>query len=42
MTIPSVFFGTVFSIFILKERVTLIRGLSIVLIVAGAVAVKMS
>ncbi|RPH86043.1 MAG: EamA family transporter, partial [Deltaproteobacteria bacterium] len=38
----SIFFGTVFSVFILKERVTWIRGLSIVLIVTGAIAIKMS
>ena len=38
----SIFFGTVFSIFILKERITWIRGLSIALIVAGAIAIKMS
>ena len=38
----SILFGTGFSIFILKERITWIRGLSIVLIVTGAVAIKMS
>jgi drug/metabolite transporter (DMT)-like permease len=38
----SIFFGTVFSVFILKERITWIRGLSIILIVAGAIAIKMS
>jgi drug/metabolite transporter (DMT)-like permease len=38
----SILFGTILSVFILKERITLIRGLSIVLIVAGAVAIKMS
>jgi uncharacterized membrane protein len=38
----SILFGTIFSILILKERITWIRGLSIVLIVAGAVAIKMS
>lgn len=38
----SILFGTVFSIFILKERVNWIRGLSIALIIAGAVAIKMS
>jgi drug/metabolite transporter (DMT)-like permease len=38
----SILFGTVLSVFILKERITWIRGLSIVLIVAGAVAIKMS
>ena len=38
----SIFFGTIFSVFILKERVTWIRGLSIILIVAGAIAIKMS
>ena len=38
----SILFGTVFSVFILKERITWIRGLSIILIVAGAVAIKMS
>ena len=38
----SILFGTVFSIFILKERITLVRGMSIFLIVAGAIAIKMS
>jgi len=38
----SILFGTVLSFFILKERITWIRGISIVLIVAGAVAIKMS
>ena len=38
----SILFGTVFSVFILKERITRIRGLSIALIVAGAIAIKMS
>jgi drug/metabolite transporter (DMT)-like permease len=38
----SILFGTVFSIFILRERITWIRGLSIALIVAGAIAIKMS
>jgi drug/metabolite transporter (DMT)-like permease len=38
----SILFGTVFSVFILKERITRIRGLSIVLIFAGAIAIKMS
>jgi drug/metabolite transporter (DMT)-like permease len=38
----SILFGLIFSIFILKERITLIRGLSIILIVAGAIAIKMS
>ena len=38
----SILFGTVFSVFILKERITWIRGLSIALIVAGAIAIKMS
>jgi drug/metabolite transporter (DMT)-like permease len=38
----SILFGTVLSVFILKERITWIRGFSIVLIVAGAVAIKMS
>ena len=38
----SILFGTVFSVFILRERITWIRGLSIVLIVAGALAIKMS
>ena len=38
----SILFGTILSVFILKERITLIRGLSIVLIVAGAIAIKMS
>ncbi|MEN6508446.1 MAG: hypothetical protein ABFD63_06675 [Smithella sp.] len=42
MIISSVFFGMVFSILILKERVTWIRGLSIVLIVSGTIAIKMS
>jgi len=38
----SILFGTVLSVFILKERITLIRGISIVLIVAGAIAIKIS
>jgi drug/metabolite transporter (DMT)-like permease len=38
----SILFGTVLSIFILKERVTWVRGLSIALIAAGAVAIKTS
>lgn len=38
----SILFGTVLSVFILKERITWVRGLSIVLIVAGAIAIKMS
>jgi drug/metabolite transporter (DMT)-like permease len=38
----SIFFGTVFSALILKERITWIRGLSIVMIVAGAIAIKIS
>jgi drug/metabolite transporter (DMT)-like permease len=38
----SILFGTVFSVFLLKERITWIRGLSIALIVAGAVAIKLS
>ncbi len=38
----SVFFGTIFSALILKERVTPVRILSILLIVAGAIAIKMS
>jgi drug/metabolite transporter (DMT)-like permease len=38
----SILFGTVLSVFILRERITWIRGLSIVLIVAGAIAIKMS
>jgi drug/metabolite transporter (DMT)-like permease len=38
----SILFGTVFSVFILKERITGIRILSIALIVAGAVAIKVS
>jgi drug/metabolite transporter (DMT)-like permease len=38
----SILFGTILSVFILKERITWIRGLSIVLIVAGAIAIKMS
>jgi len=38
----SILFGTVFSAVILKERITPVRGLSIILIVAGAVAIKMS
>jgi multidrug transporter EmrE-like cation transporter len=38
----SILFGTVFFVFILKERITWIRGLSIALIVAGAIAIKMS
>lgn len=38
----SIFFGTILSIFILKERITWIRGLSIILIIAGAIAIKIS
>jgi uncharacterized membrane protein len=38
----SILFGTVFSVLILKERINWIRGLSITLIVAGAIAIKMS
>ena len=38
----SILFGTVFSVFILRERITWIRGLSIALIIAGAIAIKMS
>jgi drug/metabolite transporter (DMT)-like permease len=38
----SILFGTVVSVFILKERITWIRGFSIVLLVAGAIAIKMS
>jgi drug/metabolite transporter (DMT)-like permease len=38
----SILFGTVFSVFILKERIDWIRGLSITFIVAGAIAIKMS
>jgi drug/metabolite transporter (DMT)-like permease len=37
-----IFFGTIFSVFILRERVTLVRGMSIAFIVAGAIAIKMS
>ena len=38
----SIFFGTIFSAMILKERITFARGLSIFMIVAGAIAIKMS
>lgn len=38
----SILFGTIFSVAILKERVTPVRGLSIIMIVAGAIAIKMS
>jgi drug/metabolite transporter (DMT)-like permease len=38
----SILFGMVFSVFILKERITLVRGMSIAFIVAGAIAIKMS
>ena len=38
----SILFGMILSVFILKERITWIRGLSIIFIVAGAVAIKMS
>jgi drug/metabolite transporter (DMT)-like permease len=38
----SIFFGTIFSVFILRERITLVRGMSIAFIVAGAIAIKMS
>lgn len=38
----SILFGTVFSVFLLKERITWIRGLSIALIVAGAIGIKIS
>ncbi len=41
MIIPSVVFGRIFSIFILKERVTWIRGLPLVLIITGAIVIKM-
>jgi uncharacterized membrane protein len=39
---PSVFFGTIFSAVILKERVTWVRAISVIMIVAGTVAIKMS
>ena len=38
----SVLFGTIFSVFILRERITLVRGISITFIFAGAIAIKMS
>ncbi len=38
----SIFFGTIFSALIMKERITFTRGLSIFMIVAGAIAIKMS
>jgi drug/metabolite transporter (DMT)-like permease len=38
----SIFFGTIFSAVILKERITRVRVLSIIMIVAGAIAIKMS
>mgnify|MGYP001165615410 CR=1 FL=1 len=38
----SILFGTVFSALILKERITRVRGLSVLMIVAGAAAIKMS
>lgn len=38
----SIVFGTIFSAMILNEHVTWVRGLSIMLIVAGAIAIKMS
>jgi drug/metabolite transporter (DMT)-like permease len=38
----SILFGLILSVLILKERITRIRGLSILLIVAGAAAIKMS
>jgi drug/metabolite transporter (DMT)-like permease len=38
----AILFGMILSVFILKERITWIRGLSIIFIVAGAVAIKMS
>lgn len=38
----SILFGTVFSAVFLKERITGVRGLSVLLIVAGAFAIKMS
>jgi len=38
----AILFGTIFSAMILKERITPVRCLSIVMIVAGAVAIKMS
>lgn len=38
----SILFGTALSVVILKERVTWVRGLSVVLIAAGAIAIKMS
>lgn len=38
----SILFGLILSVLILKERITRIRGLSILLIVAGAAAIKIS
>jgi drug/metabolite transporter (DMT)-like permease len=38
----SILFGTIFSVLILKERVTPVRVLSILLIVAGVSAIKLS
>jgi drug/metabolite transporter (DMT)-like permease len=38
----AILFGTVLSVFILKERITAVRLLSIVLIAAGTIAIKMS
>ena len=38
----SILFGTVFSVVILKEKITWARGASILMIMAGAVAIKMS
>ena len=38
----SILFGTVFSSLILKERVTPVRVLSVILIVAGAIAIKIA
>jgi len=38
----SILFGLILSVLILKERITRIRGLSILLIVAGVAAIKIS
>ena len=38
----AILFGTVFSVLILKERITWARGLSVAMIVAGAIAIKLS
>lgn len=38
----SILFDAIFSALILKERITRVRGFSVLMIVAGAIAIKMS